>query len=345
MENRIIEKQNMSLLVNSLTSAEGAEVIGPRRKDGKYAFGKIADASELCLDYDTTVLPPKMYLLPPKETLITFKLEKECKVEPVIEDKSVILFGVHPHDIKAIELLDATFSATNPDVNYLSRREKITVIGVDCLNPNPNAFCASLGTAIAETGFDLLLTDIGDRYVVTIGSSKGKELLREHAETREASQAELAQRDVERQKALANYKVSLKMPPEEIPKLLDKSWDSHVFEERSEKCLNCGSCVMVCPTCFCFDVQDDVALNLKQGERYRQWDACMLTDFALVAGGANFREDKKSRLRHRMYRKGKYLWERYGKLGCVGCGRCASACLAEIASPAETFNLLKEESK
>ncbi len=345
MENKVIEKQNMSLLVNSLTSAEGAEVIGPRRKDGKYAFGKIADASELCLDYDTTVLPPKMYLLPPKETLITFKLEKEYKVEPVIEDKSVILFGVHPHDIKAIELLDATFSATNPDVNYLSRREKITVIGVDCLNPNPNAFCASLGTAIAETGFDLLLTDIGDRYVVTIGSSKGKELLREHAETREASQAELAQRDVERQKALANYKVSLKMPPEEIPKLLDKSWDSHVFEERSEKCLNCGSCVMVCPTCFCFDVQDDVALNLKQGERYRQWDACMLTDFALVAGGANFREDKKSRLRHRMYRKGKYLWERYGKLGCVGCGRCASACLAEIASPAETFNLLKEESK
>lgn len=345
MENKVIEKQNMSLLVNSLTSAEGAEVIGPRRKDGKYAFGKIADASELCLDYDTTVLPPKMYLLPPKETLITFKLEKEYKVEPVIEDKSVILFGVHPHDIKAIELLDATFSATNPDVNYLSRREKITVIGVDCLNPNPNAFCASLGTAIAETGFDLLLTDIGDRYVVTIGSSKGKELLREHAETREASQAELAQRDVERQKALANYKVSLKMPPEEIPKLLDKSWDSPVFEERSEKCLNCGSCVMVCPTCFCFDVQDDVALNLKQGERYRQWDACMLTDFALVAGGANFREDKKSRLRHRMYRKGKYLWERYGKLGCVGCGRCASACLAEIASPAETFNLLKEESK
>ena len=345
MENKIIEKQNMGLFVNSLISAEGAEVIGPKRKDGKYAFDKLTAASELCLNYDTTLLPPKMYLLPPKETLIRFELGKETKVEPVLENKPITLFGVHPYDIKAIELLDAAFFATNPDINYLSRREKATIIGVDCLNPNPNAFCASLGTATTDTSFDLMLTDIGTNYVVAIGTSKGEELLKKYAVTREASQAELAQRDGERQKALAKYKVTLNVPPEELPKLLDKSWDSSVFKEKSEKCLSCGSCVMVCPTCFCFDVQDDVALNLKQGERYRQWDGCMLVDFALVAGGANFRRDKESRFRHRMYRKGKYLWERLGKLGCVGCGRCASACLAEIASPAETFNMLMEQSK
>jgi len=344
MENKIIEKRDMASFINNLTNSE-AEVIGPKRKDGKYAFGKLADASELCLDYDITLYPPKMYLLPPKETLIRFELGKETKVEPVIEDKPITLFGIHPYDIKAIELLDAAFFATNPDINYLSRREKTTIIGVDCLNPNPNAFCASLGTATTDTSFDLMLTDIGTNYVVAIGTSKGEELLKKYAVTREASQAELAQRDAERQKALAKYKVTLNVPPEELPKLLDKSWDSPVFKEKSEKCLSCGSCVMVCPTCFCFDVQDDVALNLKQGERYRQWDGCMLVDFALVAGGANFRRDKESRFRHRMYRKGKYLWERLGKLGCVGCGRCASACLAEIASPAETLNMLKEQSK
>jgi len=219
------------------------------------------------------------------------------------------------------------------------------IIGVDCLNPNPNAFCPSLGTATAETGFDLMLTDIGDSYVVAIGSSKGEQLLTKYAETREATQAELAQRNSERQKALARYKVTLNISPEELPQLLDKSWDSPWWKEKSEKCLSCGSCIVVCPTCFCFDVQDDVTLNLKEGERYRQWDGCMLADFAAVAGGGNFRGDKESRFRHRMYRKGKYIWERYGKLGCVGCGRCASACLAEIASPAETFNKLKEESK
>jgi ferredoxin len=343
MENKIIEKRKVSSFITNLINTE-AEVIGAKRKDGKYAFGKLAAASELCLDYDITLLPPTMYLFPQRETLIRFELDKETKVKPVIEAKPTILFGIHPYDIKAIELLDAAFSTTNPDANYLSKREKTTIIGIDCLNPNPNAFCPSMDTAIINTGFDLMLTDIGDSYVIAIGSKKGEELLKKHAETKEATQSELAQRDQKRQQALSKYKVSLKMSPDELPKLLDSSWNSPVFKERSEKCLSCGSCVTVCPTCFCFDVQDDIALNLKEGERYRQWDACMLVDFAAVAGGGNFRKDKESRFRHRMYRKGKYVWERLGKLGCVGCGRCASACLAEIASPAETFNMLFAQS-
>jgi len=342
MENKIIEKRNMGSFITNLINTK-VEVVGAKRKDGKYAFGKLAAANELCLDYDTTLLPPKMYLFPQKETLIKFELGKEAKVEPVIEAKPIILLGVHPYDIKAIELLDAAFSTTNLDINYLSRREKATIIGVDCLNPNPNAFCPSLGTAITETGFDLMLTDIGDSYVVAIGSKKREKLLKRYAETTEATQSELAQRDQQRQKALTKYKVTLNASLKELPQLLEKSWNNPLWKERGEKCLSCGSCVMVCPTCFCFDVQDDVALNLKEGERYRQWDACMLVDFAAVAGGGNFRKDKESRFRHRMYRKGKYVWERLGRLGCVGCGRCALACLAEIASPAETFNILKEE--
>jgi formate hydrogenlyase subunit 6/NADH:ubiquinone oxidoreductase subunit I len=342
MVSRTIEKQNMGLFVNNLINSE-AEVVGAKRKDGKYAFAKLADASQLCLDYDFALYPPKGYLLPPRETLIRFELGQEPRVEPVVEAKPVVLFGVHPYDIKAIELLDAAFSGVNHDINYLSRRAKTMIIGVDCLNPNPNAFCASLGTATTDSGFDLMLTDIGHSYVVAIGSSEGEQLLSRYAVTREATQSELAQGDEQRRQALTRYKVTLSVSAEELPALLDRSWDSAVFREKSEKCLSCGSCVMVCPTCFCFDVQDDMALNLKQGERYRQWDGCMLVDFALVAGGENFRQDSQSRFRHRMYRKGKYLWERYGKLGCVGCGRCASACLAEIASPAETFNMLKEE--
>jgi formate hydrogenlyase subunit 6/NADH:ubiquinone oxidoreductase subunit I len=343
MENRIIEKRNMHLFVSKLINSE-AEVVGAKRKDNKYAFGKLADASQLCLDYDLALYPPKSYLLPPKETLIKFELGEQPKVEPVVEAKPLILFGVHPYDIKAIELLDAAFSGSNLDINYLSRREKAIIVGVDCLNPNPNAFCASLGTASTDTGFDLMLTDIGTSYVVGIGSSKGEGLLKNYAVTREATQSELAQRDEARQRALGRYKVTLDVSVDELPALFDRSWDSPVFKEKSEKCFSCGSCTMVCPTCFCFDVQDDLALDLKQGERYRQWDGCMLVDFALLAGGENFRKDRETRFRHRMYRKQKYLWERYGKLGCVGCGRCTTACLADIADPADTINRLKAES-
>ena len=344
MENKIIPKQNMLSFVNKLISS-GEEVIGPKRKDSKYDFGKVSDASEILLDYDVALTPPTQYFLPKKETLLRFKVNKETKVEPVIEAKPFILFGVHPYDIKAIELLDTAFSAPNPDINYITRRDKATIVALDCLAPNPNAFCASMGTATTDTGFDLMLTDIGDSYVVAIASDKGKRLLKKYAQTTYATSAQLSQRDTVRQEAVAKYGVSLNISPQDLPQLLEKSWDSQVWKEKSELCLSCGSCVMVCPTCFCFDVQDDIALNLQEGERYRQWDACLLVDFAAVAGGGNFRKDRESRFRHRMYRKGKYVLERFGKLGCVGCGRCASACLAEIASPAETFNVLEKEVK
>jgi NAD(P)H-flavin reductase len=102
---------------------------------------------------------------------------------------------------------------------------------------------------------------------------------------------------------------------------------------------------MVCPTCFCFDVKDEVALNLKEGERLRFWDGCMLVDFAKVATGENFRHDRASRFRHRIFRKGKYVIERYGRVGCVGCGRCAIACLAGIASPLEAFNAIADSAR
>jgi len=100
---------------------------------------------------------------------------------------------------------------------------------------------------------------------------------------------------------------------------------------------------MVCPTCVCFDVRDRVELDLKKGERYRTWDSCMFDAFDKVASGENFRPTGTDRLRHRLYRKGKYMLERWGELGCVGCGRCVHACLVDIASPVYAYNRLARE--
>ena len=248
---------------------------------------------------------------------------------------------MHPFDIRGILLFDAVYGGKEPDPNYFLKRNNAVIIGVDCLSPNPKAFAASMGTNVTDEGFDLMLTDLGGDYFVTVGTNKGHTLINK-AKTREATALDLEKRDSTRKEAEKKYQVSLKMKKEEIPALLDATWESTIFKEKSETCFSCGSCVMVCPTCVCFDVQDEMALSLKGGERYRRWDGCMLREFASVASGENFREHKEQRFRHRMYRKGKYLVERYEYLGCVGCGRCASACLAEIASPAETYNLLKE---
>jgi len=343
MQNQVISKKDLAGFVDELIKTKAAgEVIGIKSQDGKYNFGPLKKATDLRLDYDISLLPPKKYFFPQMETVLKYEAGKTPKIEAVAAEKSMVIIGVHPFDIRGILLFDAVYGGNNPDPNYFLKRNNSVIIGTDCLNPNPKSFAASMGTAVTEDGFDLMLTDIGDNYFITVGSNKGDQLLKKHARAKAASAADEEKRDRTRKDALKKYKVTLTLKPEDIPQLLDTTWESKVFNDKATTCLSCGSCVMVCPTCVCFDVQDDMALSLKGGERYRRWDSCMLTEFAKVASGENFREHKEQRFRHRMYRKGKYLVERYKYLGCVGCGRCAIACLAEIASPAETYNLLKE---
>ena len=338
----VITREGLASMVNNLS--QETRLIGVKSKQGKYVYDRIASFKELVLDYDVTVMPPSRYLLPARETLLKFEVGG-VKSEPMIETAPMVLIGVHPYDIKAIELVDEAFMTSNPDPNYIARRQNTTIIGVDCLNPSPKSFARSMGTHQVDDGFDLLLTNLGMNYMVTVGSEKGAALLKKYAAVREPTSDEVAKQKSLREKALAQYQLNLDVAKELLPKLLDDNYDDPYWESRSQTCLSCGSCVMVCPTCFCFDVQDEVALNLKEGERVRQWDGCVLVDFAKVASGENFRHDKASRFRHRMYRKGKYVLERYGKFGCVGCGRCATACLPGIASPLEAFNAIAESAR
>ncbi len=333
----IISKSNFKSMVDKMI--QNMEVVGVKARQGKYVYDRITTADELRMDHDVTVTSPTKYLFPAKETILKYDLKDFQKSEPVIDKTKRAIVGIHPYDINAIEMLDEAFVNLNPDPNYIARRQNSLIIGVDCLNPSASSFSAAMGSNIAESGYDLMLTDIGDKYMVSVGSQKGADLLGS-IPVSEPAVEDIARQKIVRDEALHKYQLSLDVPREVLPKLLEDAYDDPYWEERSSTCLSCGSCVMVCPTCFCFDVQDDVALNLKDGERTRLWDGCMLVDFARVAGGENFRHDKASRFRHRIYRKGKYVLERFGKLGCVGCGRCSIACLADIASPVEAFNAI-----
>ncbi len=338
-----ITRDNLKTMVKGMMT--DYNVVGPTPRQGKYVYDSLASPDDLALDYDVTALPPTKFFLPARETLLKFEIGAEPKTQPVVNTRPTALVGVHPYDIKAIELLDEAFLTTNVDPNYAARRHNTVIIGADCLNPSPKSFASSMGTNVTETGFDLLLTDIGSGYVVNIGSTKGEELLAKYGRVREPTGEDIARQKTLRDEAAAKYKSYLDVPRERLPKLLEEAWDDIYWETKSKSCLSCGSCVMVCPTCFCFDVQDDVALNLKDGERVRQWDGCVLVDFAKVATGENFRHDKASRFRHRIMRKGKYVLEKYGRFGCVGCGRCTTACLPEIASPLEAFNAVAQTAR
>ncbi len=339
----VVDRDDLRRLFDGL--AASMRMIGVVERQEHYVFDRVKRFDDVCLDYDVTVHPPTRCLFPTREAMLRLKLGEPPAAEPTVDAAPQVLFGVHPYDITAIELLDEVFMTKHPDPNYISRRQNTVIVGVDCLRPSPNAFAPSMGTDRTDSGFDLLLTDIGGRFMVRVGSQRGASLLEEYAEARVPSDEEIGIQKALLDAARAEYRVSLNVARERLPKLLEDHYDDEYWQERSATCFSCGSCIMVCPTCFCFDVVDEVSLDLKTGERIRQWDGCMLTDFAKVAGGENFRHDKASRFRHRIFRKGKYVLERYGIVGCVGCGRCTTACLADIASPAEAFNAIAEKAK
>jgi len=337
----VVEKGDLPGFIDRLITCEPG-VVGPVRKGQKHVFAPLARGADLVVDYVSTLLPPKKYLFPARETLLRFRVGAPPELEAVVEAPAHTIVGVHPCDLRGIWGLDRTFGDDNVDTNYAARRQAVTLIGVDCL-PDEHCFCTSVGSHLPEAGtFDLFLTDIGLAYTVEVGSERGRALLLRHAQTREATGADLAQLQQRRRQKERAIQAHLQADVQTLPLLFESLQKSSIWEELGAKCLSCGSCNLVCPTCYCFDVGDLMQLNLTDGERVRQWDGCLLTDFAVVAGGHNFRRETKGRLRHRYYRKFQYLMTRYGRSFCTGCGRCSRACLVHI-NPPDTINALVAE--
>lgn len=334
----IISKKNLDLFVDNLIKSSKYEVVGVKKKGIRFVFDLLESASELRLDYDVTILPPKKYFLPQYEKLMDFELGKSFDVKKSEEFRPRILLGVHPYDIIALEQADIFYDDPQKDDFYKKRRENTIIIGVDIQKVSDRSFAGSMGTHVTDSGFDLLLTNIGEYYAVTIGSERGEKLLHEYAKTKPAVESDVKKIDEVRKQILSQYKATVKVNKKDWSRLLVANYDHPIWEKFSQKCMECGSCTMVCPTCFCYDVTDKVSLDITKGSRIRTWDSCLLLDFTRIASGEVFRDDVSERYRHRFYRKGNYLPERYGFVACVGCGRCGIACLSGIADPCKVIN-------
>jgi ferredoxin len=327
---KILDKGAVAPFVKALMT--DYEVVGPRAKGPKFAFEPVTDPSQLRLDYDTTILPPaKKMLHRTWERLAEFKMGEDAQANTVLGAEPTVLFGLHTCDLRSVRLTDAAFSEDYPDAHYLQRRDQTVLVSLECLEPcDENSFCKDMGTLTAEEGYDIHLTDLGAAYAVDVGTDKGEQLLSRYATTTPATDGEVRRLNEVLGAKWPRFSYRLDFDSAELPSLLSTAYDHPLWEELGERCFACGSCTNVCPTCYCFDVVDEVNMALTEGVRMRCWDSCQLDEFARVAGGENFREARSARQRHRFMRKGKYIYEKFGELGCVGCGRCIRTCVVHI---------------
>jgi sulfhydrogenase subunit beta (sulfur reductase) len=338
---RVVQKEALPTLVNALLADR--KVVGPTARTSKYAFDVIGSPDQLVLDYPTTILPPKEWLLPHQEKLFDFTLGPSPAVKPAIEAEPVVLFGVHPCDIAGIECLDAVMAEGNPDPYYLARRAKVSIVGVDC-SPDDYCYCSFTGTSSVSTGYDVFLTDIGDSYVADVATDAGRAMM-DRVATQPAEASHLAAIKEHQAKKAAAIQCTLDTDIRLLPLVMTNAIGSKVWEQHAKPCFSCGACSLVCPTCYCFNVADEMNLDLVTGSRKRSADACMLDPFAKVASGENFRDHRHQRLLHRIERKFHYQYVKYGRPHCTGCGRCRRACVAGIDQLNVIADLLTEQAE
>ena len=364
MIDRIVTYKDLLKLIDKL--AQDRQLIGPVARSEpecdpptRFFYEPVARAEQLDLGFTYSVYSPKRFLFPSTETLFRFERNEDGFTTTTdIDAKPRVLVGVHPCDLHAIRLLDHVFSADERDEHYLTRREQTLIIGLDCAKPCIDGiFCRDMDTNHAESGYDAMLYPLdqptnGDgtpadeaRYAVVFGSDAGRDWLLEKQaapHSRVANAQDERDLDEYQQRKQASFPFALKTRIGDLPDLLERSYDSLLWEATARRCYSCGSCNLTCPTCYCFDIQDENDLPLSEGSRIRTWDGCQLHDFALVAGDHNFRPKAAQRLRHRIYRKGMWVRQRTNLPGCVGCARCDRACTAKINS-VDIYNQLTEE--
>jgi sulfhydrogenase subunit beta (sulfur reductase) len=314
-------------------------VFAPRQHEGSHVFSAVQNAGEVDLSYAQTLLPPKKCIIPQRELLYSYDIGG-MRLKANVQALPTVIFGVHTCDQHAIRLFDRIFSHSFTDQHYKLQREKTFVVGLECLSPcTEQSFCRSMGTTSPATDvFDLHMIDLGNDYCIEVGTAGGAAMTA-FSGFFAASDADLERRNHVLQQKWVRFPYRLNCDVTDLPPLLGSAHESPHWQELGDQCLACGMCTQVCPTCYCFNIEDKVNLKLTEGQRFRSWDSCQVNDFAMVAGGHNFREKRAARQRHRFMRKGKYQYDANDMVGCVGCGRCATACLVQIA-PIKTFNEL-----
>ncbi len=331
MADMILKKNALNDFIKSLS--DSYKVFAPTKEGQEVKFAPAN--GEVLLDYQNSRLSPKGFFFPQSERMFEYSADPADEDAFILKDVSAepepkLIFGVRPCDAKAFAVLDKIFKNDQyTDTYWASKRDATTMIGLGCQNPCSTCFCTSVGGGpFHEEGLDVLAYDIGDALLLKPLTEKGQKALDASKGLEQAD--DKAVQEGARVKAEAEAAISTKLETDKIDqKTVLELYNASHWEEVQERCLNCGVCTFVCPTCHCFDIQDEVAGKI--GDRVRNWDTCMSWLFTAHGSGHNPRPDKLSRVRQRFMHKFKYIpIKRDGDIGCVGCGRCITLCPVNI---------------
>jgi ferredoxin len=262
--------------------------------------------------------PLKAFLLPPIE---------EVTGENAKILKPFLFLGVKACDLQALPILDRAFGGEFTDSRYQTRRAKSLIVSSDCTQPWETCFCTLIGgQPYPIQRFDLNLSEVEEGFLIEVGSDRGKELLKVHAQSLKEADKK-AEQALDKQRKGTVRKVRQLNSKFKISKshreLVAPQWDSEVWSKHAETCVECGACNHACPTCHCYFLDD---VTRQAFVKLRGWDACMYSGYAVTAGGHSPRARLYHRFRNRYFCKFKYLDDNYGHVGCTGCGRCIEGC-------------------
>lgn len=345
MQPKIIKKSDLKHWLNDLT--QDYPLIAPIKKGDTYDFQVIDDVEKIAFECDRTRMSAKNLFFIPEERLWIASMSNGSPVYIEAEKEKKILFGVRPCDISALNLFDEVFTKDYFDPYYSNQRESIITIGIRCREKCEHGFCDTMKSYNPLNGYDILLTDLDqEKYLVEIGTLKGNDII-DFDYFQDVTEADISLSKkvfIEIEETFDNDDTIIGLRAN-----MDFKVPQELLDEYGDICLSCGQCSFVCPTCWCFNVKDEVGAddgdfgNLDKVARTRNWTSCLYKEYHSISGQPPhvFKKTTSSRLEAYYNHKLRGVLEKFGKFGCVGCGRCFQSCPVGI-NPKVTVNSIME---